>query len=144
MKKEGQIVGLEIAEIFLRVLEKPRIVVISNDFQWYLRRYDDFKVKPDVRFRSYAENYDTVSSMVGGPNWCNLMIIDHPDLDPKVISKEGWKGVDMYYLRSKSDTELEFNKVAIMRFFCSHFIHTYPDGTERLYLFAPLVNDEKR
>lgn len=139
LKKQRKI--LEIACVFLRVLERPRIMVVADDCKPYEDAFDMTLKKYGMVSTLFTVDGKPISLFPDVKDYLNLLVVDGENINIRMFDNVNRARVDMLYCCSNTIPESVFMFTNNHK---SHAIQRYDWGAEYLLLKREPKNDDPR
>ena len=139
LKKQRKV--LEIACVFLRVLERPRIMVVADDCKPYEEAFDMALKKYGMISSPFMVDGKPISLFPDVKEYVNLLVVDGEDIDIKMFDNVNRACVDMLYCCTNVAPG---NIFAFTNEHKSHATQRYDWGAEYLLLKRDPKNDDPR
>jgi len=139
MKKQRKV--LEIACVFLRVLERPRIMVVADDCKPYEEAFDMALKKYGMISSPFTVDGKPVSLFPDVKEYVNLLVVDGDDIDIRMFDNVNRALVDMLYCCTNVAPGNIFTFTNEHK---SHATQRYDWGAEYLLLKREPKNDDPR
>ena len=139
LKKQRKI--LELACIFLRVLERPRISVVSDDVESYFEAFRLMVPNHDTRLVGYTIDGKPRDLFDPTGDYVNLMVVDGLDIKVSQFDNINRRSMDMMYFCTNT---LPHEMFSFTNEHKSHATQRYDWGAEYLLLKRNPTNGDPR